>query len=246
MNKSAPKERLDRVLVSRGFFESREKAQRAVMAGVVSVDGQKSQKPGTATHPEASISLAAKDRFVGRGGYKLEAALDAFAIDPANRDCLDLGASTGGFTDCLLQRGAAKVFAIDVGHGQLDWRLREDPRVIVHEGLNARYLTPDDLGQHVGLAVADVSFISLTLILPAAFDLLMESGEMVVLIKPQFELSAAEVGRGGIVRDQTARQKAASKIRDFVSATGHQWLGVIDSPLPGREGNVEFLAHIAP
>lgn len=242
---SKSRERLDLLLVGRGLFDSREKARRAVMAGLVSVDGQKAAKPGTPTPRDACITLAERDRYVGRGGHKLEAALDTFAVNPAGKVCLDLGASTGGFTDCLLQRGAEKVFAIDVGHGQIHWRLREDPRVVVHEGINARHLTRDQLGgQSFDLAVADVSFISLTLILPPAFDLLVANAEMIVLIKPQFELSASEVGRGGVVRDEASRQKAAEKIRDFVVASGHRWLGLMDSPLPGREGNIEFLAHL--
>ncbi len=238
------KERLDVVLTARGFFESREKARRAVMAGLVSVDGIPAAKPGTPTPPDAVIQVAAADRYVGRGGLKLEAALEAFAIDPSGRDCLDVGASTGGFTDCLLQHGAARVFAVDVGHGQLHWRLREDPRVVVREGLNARYLTPADLDGPAGFATADVSFISLTLILPAVFGLMEPGAGMVVLIKPQFELSASEVGRGGVVRSDAARLAAADKIRAFVTGRGHRWLGVMDSPVAGRQGNIELLAHI--
>jgi len=232
------------VLTSRGFFDSREKARRAVMAGLVSVDGHPAAKPGTPTPPDAPIAVTAADRYVGRGGLKLEAALHAFAIDPSGLTCLDVGASTGGFTDCLLQHGAARVFAIDVGHGQLDWRLREDPRVVVREGLNARHLAPSDIGTPVGLATADVSFISLTLILPAVFGLMEEGAGMVVLIKPQFELSASQVGRGGVVRSDSLRLAAAEKIRTFVIGAGHRWLGVMDSPVAGRQGNIEFLAHI--
>lgn len=241
-----PRDRLDVVLVGRGFFPTREKARRAVMAGIVFVGGQKASKPGTPTPHDADISVTAAEKYVGRGGHKLEAALDAFSVDPSGRACLDIGASTGGFTDCLLQRGARRVHAIDVGHGQLDWRIRDDPRVAVREGLNARNLRADDIGETVDLAVADVSFISLTLILPPAFALLRDSGDMIVLIKPQFELTAREVGRGGVVRDPEARLRARDRVAEFVETSGHHWVGCIDSPLPGREGNVEFLAHLRP
>ncbi|GAB4173881.1 MAG: TlyA family rRNA (cytidine-2'-O)-methyltransferase [Terrimicrobiaceae bacterium] len=240
------RDRLDVVLVARGFFPTREKARRAVMAGMVFVAGQKAAKPGTPTPADADLTVAEPERYVGRGAYKLEAALDAFGIDPSGRVCLDIGASTGGFTDCLLQSGALRVHAIDVGHGQLDWRIREDPRVVAKEGLNARNLAFSDIGETVGLVVADVSFISLTLILPPAFALLQPEGDMVVLIKPQFELSAREVGKGGVVRDPEARLRARDRVEKFVGQAGHRWLGCIDSPLPGREGNVEFLAHLRP
>jgi len=243
---SSGKSRLDVALVERGLIESREKARRAIMASQVLVDGHPSTKPGTLVAADAEISLAAREKYVGRGGFKLEAALDAFAIDPAGRVCADVGASTGGFTDCLLQRGATLVHALDVGHGQLDWRLRQDPRVVVREGVNARYLKLEDCEPLPSLVVADVSFISLTLILPPAFALLDGQADMVVLIKPQFELSRAEVGRGGIVRDLEARDRAVEKIRTFVGSSGHRWLGCITSPIAGRDGNVEFLAHLRP
>ena len=243
---SSGKSRLDLALVERGLFDSREKARRAVMAAQVLVDGQPSTKPGTLIPPMARLEIAAKEKFVGRGGYKVEAALEAFQIDPAGRICADLGASTGGFTDCLLQLGATKVFAVDVGHGQLDWRLRQDPRVDVREGLNARHLRPGDFDPSPTLVVADVSFISLTLIFPAIFALLPSEAEMVVLIKPQFELSKAEVGRGGIVREEETRLRAVEKIRCFIKNSGHQWLGSITSPITGRDGNVEYLAHLKP
>jgi 23S rRNA (cytidine1920-2'-O)/16S rRNA (cytidine1409-2'-O)-methyltransferase len=240
------KDRLDVLLVELGHFDSREKAKRAIMAGVVSVGGQRVEKAGTLITRDAEISVAAAEKYVGRGGLKLEAALEAFHIPVSDRICLDVGASTGGFTDCLLQRGAKKVHAIDVGHGQIDWRIRENPRVVVREGLNARYLTRAEVPDVVDLVVADVSFISLTLILPPAFALLAPSADVIVLIKPQFELSAAEVGRGGVVLDPALRQKAAQKIRTFVESAGHQWLGLMDSPIAGREGNIEFLAHLRP
>jgi 23S rRNA (cytidine1920-2'-O)/16S rRNA (cytidine1409-2'-O)-methyltransferase len=241
-----PKERIDILLVQRGFFDSREKARRAVMAGIVTVDERRIDKAGTPTAMDARIAVSAADKFVGRGGLKLEAALEAFQIPVEGRTCLDIGASTGGFTDCLLQRGAKKVHAIDVGHGQLDWKIRADPRVVVTEGLNARNLTQDDVKDRIDLTVADVSFISLTLILGPAFALMEPTSDAIVLIKPQFELSAGDVGRGGVVKDPLLRERAAEKIRAFVLKSGHQWLNVMDSPVPGREGNVEFLAHLRP
>jgi 23S rRNA (cytidine1920-2'-O)/16S rRNA (cytidine1409-2'-O)-methyltransferase len=240
----ARKTRLDLVLVERGYFDSREKAQRAVMAGWVTISGQPASKPGQGVADDVQISVSGGEKYVGRGGLKMEGALDAFGVNPAGRVCLDIGASTGGFTDCLLQRGAVRVHAIDVGHGQIDWKLRNDPRVVVKENLNARHLTFEDVGERVTLIVADVSFISLTLILPPAFALLEPAGEMIVLIKPQFELSASEVGKGGVVRDEALRLRVVETIRQFVEAAGHQWLGFIESPIAGREGNREFLAHL--
>ncbi len=243
---SSGKSRLDLALVERGLFDTREKARRAIMAGQVLVDGQVWDKPGKAVAADRTLAVAAREKFVGRGGYKIEAALDAFGVDPAGRVCADIGASTGGFTDCLLQRGAALVHALDVGHGQLDWRLRQDPRVVVREGVNARHLETADLDPNPTLVVADVSFISLTLIFPAIFALLPPESDMVVLIKPQFELAREAVGRGGIVRDDAARLEAIEKIRSFIARAGRQWLGHITSPITGRDGNVEFLAHIRP
>ncbi len=243
---SSGKSRLDVALVARGLFDSREKAQRAIMAAQVLVDGQPATKAGTQIPMDARLEVAAREKFVGRGGYKIEAALDAFSVSVTDRICADIGASTGGFTDCLLQRGASKVFALDVGHGQLDWKLRQDPRVEVREGVNARYLQADDFQPAPSLVVADVSFISLTLIFPAIFALLPSEADMVVLIKPQFELSKSEVGRGGIVREEEIRLRAVEKIRTFIGATGHRWMGSITSPITGRDGNVEYLAHIKP
>jgi 23S rRNA (cytidine1920-2'-O)/16S rRNA (cytidine1409-2'-O)-methyltransferase len=238
------KTRIDQLLVTRGLCASREKAQRAIMAGRVTVAGQRAEKPGLQVPEDAIVELQGGERYVGRGGLKLEAALNHFEISAEGKICLDIGASTGGFTDCLLQRGAARVHAVDVGRGQLEWKLRSDSRVIVHEGLNARYLVVADIGELAQLCVADVSFISLALILPAAFALLTEAADMIVLIKPQFELSPAKVGRGGVVRDPAVRAEAVEKIRRFVEAKGKRWLGVIESPVPGREGNIEFLAHL--
>ena len=238
------KSRLDVALVERGLIDSREKARRAIMAAQVLVNGQPVAKAGTLVAADAELSLVAREKFVGRGGLKLEGALDTFEIDPTGRICIDVGASTGGFTDCLLQRGAAKVYAVDVGHGQIDWRIRQDGRVDVREGVNARYLLSADFDPSPSLAVADVSFISLTLVLPAVFALLLPASEMVVLIKPQFELARADVGRGGIVREAGLREQAVERIRDFVARSGCQWVALRESPITGRDGNVEFLAHI--
>ena len=235
--------RLDQLLVARGLCESREKAQRAIMAGEVMVGDRVIDKAGTKVPDDAGIVVKAPPRYVGRGGFKLEAALAAFAIDPAGKCCLDIGASTGGFTDCLLQHGAAKVWAIDVGHSQLDWKIRSDPRVVVREKLNARHLTRADIPDPIDLCVIDVSFISLTLILPPAFGLLSPSGVIVPLIKPQFELRREDVGRGGVVRDPALHERAVEKIRSFVNAMPHlEWRGFIESPILGGEGNKEFLA----
>ncbi|MCX7868465.1 MAG: TlyA family RNA methyltransferase, partial [Terrimicrobiaceae bacterium] len=208
------------------------------------VNGQVVETPGKLFAPDVEIVVQTPPKYVSRGGFKLEAALEAFQIEPAGLVALDLGSSTGGFTDCLLQHGARRVHAVDVGRGQLHWRLRSDPRVVVHEGLNARHLQLSDIGETAQLATADLSFISLALILPAAWSLLEPDSSMVLLIKPQFELSPAEVGGGGIVRDASARLRAAEKIRDFVRAAGKVWLGCIECPVPGRDGNIEWLAHI--
>jgi 23S rRNA (cytidine1920-2'-O)/16S rRNA (cytidine1409-2'-O)-methyltransferase len=239
--------RLDALLVVRGLFESREKAQRALMAGTVEIDGRRAGKPGDRVRTDAVLTVLEAEKYVSRGGLKLEAALDAFDLDPAGRACLDIGASTGGFTDCLLQRGAVRVHALDVGRNQLHWKIRSDPRVLAREGINCRNLVRADVPEPVWLAVADVSFISLTLILPPAFELLDPEGSIVVLIKPQFELSRAEVGKGGIVTDPAAHAAAVEKIRAFVvERLGRRWIGVIDSPILGMTGNREFLAHLRP
>ena len=234
--------RLDQHLHEAGHFDSREKAQRAVLAGQVTVGGRIADKPGTKVSPESEILITGRDRYVGRGGHKLEGALTGFGIDPTGLCCLDLGSSTGGFTDCLLQHWASHVTAVDVGRGQLAWSLRQDPRVEVREGINARYLTASDFKRRFDLIVGDLSFISLTKILPAAFELLHPEGVMIVLIKPQFELSRADVGKGGIVRDPVIRQRAVEAIRTWVTHAGHRFDKVIESPLPGTSGNIEFLA----
>ena len=240
------KERLDVLLVQRGLCPSREKAQRLIMAGAVFSGGTRLEKASQALPEDAPLEVREADRYVGRGGHKLEAALRHFGVDPGGLTCLDVGASTGGFTDCLLQHGAAKVYALDVGHGQLDWKIRSDPRVVVMEHCNARHLEPSDLPEKVDLAVADVSFISLTLVLPPMAGVLTDGGMIVALIKPQFELSRADVGRGGIVRDDAARARAVDKIRDFAAGAGWTWGGVVDSPIAGADGNREFLCLLKP
>lgn len=234
--------RLDQHLHEAGHFDSREKAQRAILAGQVTVGGRIADKPGTKVSPESEILITGRDRYVGRGGHKLEGALTGFGIDPTGLSCLDLGSSTGGFTDCLLQHWASHVTAVDVGRGQLAWSLRQDPRVEVREGINARYLNSSDFDRRFDLIVGDLSFISLTKILPAAFELLHREGLMIMLIKPQFELSRADVGKGGIVRDPVVRQRAVEAIRSWVVNAGHRFDNVIESPLPGTSGNIEFLA----
>ncbi|MBX9743146.1 MAG: TlyA family RNA methyltransferase [Chthoniobacterales bacterium] len=242
MSASLPRLRLDQLLHEKGFFPSREKAQRAILAGQVLVEGQVQSKPGSQVPITSTLTVRERDRYVSRGGHKLEGALKGFAINPTGLECLDLGSSTGGFTDCLLQHGAAHVTGIDVGKGQLAWSLRQDPRVTIREGVNARYLQPSDFEKRFDLIVGDLSFISLTQILPAAFSLVKPEGSIVALIKPQFELSKKEVGRGGIVRDPLLHQKAIDSIRHWVSNAGYYFENVIPSPLPGMTGNIEFLA----
>ncbi|HUA18274.1 MAG TPA: TlyA family RNA methyltransferase [Bryobacteraceae bacterium] len=236
------RQRLDVLLVQRGLAESREKAQALILAGKVLVNGQKADKAGAAIAADAQIELLAQQRYVGRGGLKLEAALDHFAIQVAGQTCLDIGSSTGGFTDCLLQRGAARVYCIDVGTGQLDWRLRNDPRVVVKEQVNARYLTREEVPQPIDLAVCDVSFISITMILPALPALLAPSGEMVILVKPQFELERHQVGKGGIIRDPALHREACRRVEEAVARLGFR-SQVIPCPVLGAEGNQEFLLY---
>ena len=240
-----PKSRLDQLLVERGLVESREKARALILAGEVRVDGQPGSKPGHSVARECCIEVARRMPYASRGGYKLAAALDHFAIDVRGRVCLDVGASTGGFTDCLLQRRAAQVWAVDVGHGQLDWKLRNDPRVLVREGLNARYLKPQDFPRPLDLAVLDVSFISVTLLLPAVAVLLAKHAEMVVLVKPQFEVGKGQVGKGGIVRDAALHKAACDRVRAAVEALGFT-AQIIESPILGAEGNREFLLYARP
>jgi 23S rRNA (cytidine1920-2'-O)/16S rRNA (cytidine1409-2'-O)-methyltransferase len=239
-----PKQRLDVLLVERGLAESREKAQGLIRAGQVLVNGQLADKPGHTFDTEAAFEVKAGPRFVSRGGEKLEGAFDAFHLNVKDLICLDVGASTGGFTDCLLQHGAAKVFCVDVGKGQLHWRLRNDPRVTVMDALNARYLKPADLPVKPRFAVVDVSFISLTRILPAVIQVLDVPAELVTLIKPQFEAGRKEVGKGGVVRDEAVRAAVVENIRAWgTKELALEWLGVCESPLKGPAGNVEYLAY---
>jgi len=239
------KERVDTLLVLRGLCDSREQAKRLVLAGEVRSGDRLVDKPSAQLSADAPLEVRERPKHVGRGGLKLEGALDAFGINPTGWTCLDIGASTGGFTDCLLQRGAARVHAVDVGTNQLAWKIRSDPRVVVKEQFNARHLTEDDLGERVRLVVIDVSFISLTKILPSAFGVLDAGGSVICLIKPQFELARADIGKGGIVRDPALHQRAVEKIRHFVTVDcGHQWRGLIESPITGTDGNHEFLAWL--
>jgi 23S rRNA (cytidine1920-2'-O)/16S rRNA (cytidine1409-2'-O)-methyltransferase len=236
--------RLDVELVERGLAESREQAQRLILAGEVWVEGQRWDKSSKLCAAALAIEVRGGDRYVGRGGHKLEGALTGFHLDVTGWRCLDVGASTGGFTDCLLQHGAREVVAVDVGHGQLHWRLRQDPRVIVHEGINARDLAAFARERSLGgfdLVVADVSFISLRRVLPPAFDLLSSGGRVCALIKPQFEAGRAEVGRGGIVRDAQVRRRVVRDLVAWAEDYPVKTAGTIPSPLPGRDGNEEFL-----
>lgn len=237
------KERLDTLLVRAGLAESKELAQRLILAGEVRVAGQVSTKAGHKYDEDLPLEVTARPRFVSRGGDKLEGAFAAFpAFDVTGKVCLDVGSSTGGFTDCLLQHGASRVIAVDVGRGQLHWKLRQDPRVHVMEAFNARYLRPDDLPEQPQMGVTDVSFISLRLILPPMADALAPGGEIVSLIKPQFEAGREHVP-GGVVRDPAVREAVVEGIRAFgVESLGLAWLGCVQSPLLGPEGNVEFLA----
>ncbi|MBN8457239.1 MAG: TlyA family RNA methyltransferase [Verrucomicrobia bacterium] len=237
-------DRVDALLAARGLCESREQAKRLILAGEVRSGDAVIAKPSHKLPLDAPLEVRERPKFVGRGGFKLEAALDAFGIDPDGWVCLDVGASTGGFTDCLLQRGAARVHAVDVGTNQLVWKLRNDPRVIAKERFNARHMTPADIGETVRLAVMDLSFISLTKVLPAVFSLLETGGAVVCLIKPQFELRREDIGKGGIVRDPELHQRAVDGIREFVLSEGREWRGVIPSPITGTDGNQEFLAWI--
>jgi len=238
--------RIDKLLVDRGLAESRTKAQALVMAGVVLVDEQRVNKPSDKVAADAQVRLKGGDdptsRYVGRGGLKLETALRDFELGVEGLTCLDVGASTGGFTDCLLQHGARQVIALDVGHNQIDYRLRTDPRVEVREGVNARYLQPGDFKVSFDLVVMDVSFISATKIMPAIVPLLQEAGRLITLIKPQFEVGRGEVGKGGIVRDPEKHARVIAEVNLAAKELGLQLKKVIESPIHGADGNVEFLA----
>jgi 23S rRNA (cytidine1920-2'-O)/16S rRNA (cytidine1409-2'-O)-methyltransferase len=244
-----PMKRLDQALVERGFFPSREKAQRAIMAGEVRVNGQLAHKASERVEPADELSVASKEKYVSRGGLKLEHGLQHFGLDVTGKTALDIGASTGGFTDCLLQHGVEKVYAIDVGHGQLAWKLRQDSRVVVMEGTNARLLTVDKLPQGytpADLAVVDCSFISLRKILPPVVALLGACAKIVALVKPQFEAGKAEADRGaGVIRDAQIHKRVLTEIEQFVQdQPGLQWHGMVESPILGPAGNKEFLVLI--
>jgi 23S rRNA (cytidine1920-2'-O)/16S rRNA (cytidine1409-2'-O)-methyltransferase len=239
----AKKARLDSLLHDRGLVESREKGRRLIMAGEVRVGGQLVDKPGTTVPVDAAIEIKARPRFASRGGDKLDAALTAFQLDPAGWLCADVGASTGGFTDCLLQHGAAKVYAIDVGGGILEWKLRNDSRVVVMENTNARYV--ERLPEPVRLATIDASFISLKILLPAVMKWLTPDGEIIALIKPQFEAGRDRVGRKGVVRDPEVHREVLIDVLRFAASIGLETRGLTRSPLLGPAGNVEFLARLA-
>ena len=239
------KKRLDVLLVEQMYADTRSKAQAIIMAGQVYVNGQKADKPGTAYEETVQIEVRGVTcPYVSRGGLKLEKALRDFGVKPEGFVCSDSGASTGGFTDCLLQQGAKKVFAIDVGYGQLDWKIRSDERVVVMERTNIRYVTPEDLGEPLDLSVIDVSFISLKIVLPAIKALLKPTGQVLCLIKPQFEAGKEKVGKKGVVREPEIHKEVLDAFVETVSELGFTILGLTFSPVKGPEGNIEFLGHL--
>lgn len=239
------KERLDVVLVEKGFFESREKAKASIMAGVVFVDEQKVDKAGEMISSDAKIEVRGNVcPYVSRGGLKLAKAISEFDIDLSDKVCMDIGASTGGFTDCMLQNGAKKVFSVDVGYGQFAWKLRQDERVVCMERTNIRYVTREDIGEELDFASVDVSFISLTKVLPVAFLLTKDCGEVVALIKPQFEAGREQVGKKGVVRDSGVHKEVIRKVIDFSNSIGFGVKGLSFSPIKGPEGNIEFLVYL--
>ena len=236
------KERLDILLVRKGLASSREKAKAVIMAGQVYVDGQKEDKAGTLFEETLPVEVRGETlRYVSRGGLKLEKAMETFTVSPAGLVCMDVGASTGGFTDCMLQNGAAKVYAVDVGRGQLDWKLRNDPRVVCMEKTNIRFVTPDQIPEPVAFVSVDVSFISLTLVLPPVRELMAPGAQAVVLIKPQFEAGRDKVGKKGVVRDESVHREVIEKIITFTGDNGFTALGLTWSPVKGPEGNIEYL-----
>jgi 23S rRNA (cytidine1920-2'-O)/16S rRNA (cytidine1409-2'-O)-methyltransferase len=239
------KVRLDQLVYDLGYTESRERAKTTIMSGLVFVNGQRSDKPGTPVSPDAKIEVRGEAiPFVSRGGFKLDKALKVFPIDPAGKKCIDCGASTGGFTDVLLQHGAAKVYSVDVGYGQLDWKLRNDPRVVNLERTNLRYVTEEQIPEKLELAVMDVSFISIKLVLPAVKNLLIPGADLVCLIKPQFEAGREEVGKKGVVRDPAVHSKVINSILDFAPTIGLTVMGLDFSPIKGPEGNIEYICHM--
>ena len=240
------KKRLDVLLVERRLADSREKAKAIIMTGNVFVNGQREDKAGT-TFDEEKASIQIKGhtmKYVSRGGYKLEKAIEVFGVDVRDKVCMDIGSSTGGFTDCMLQNGAVKVFAVDVGRGQLDWKLRQDERVVSMEKTNIRYVTPEDIGEAVAFASVDVSFISLALVLPAARNLLTEDGHMVCLIKPQFEAGREKVGKKGVVREKSVHLEVIEMVMDYARSIGLGIRGLEFSPIKGPEGNIEYLLYL--
>jgi len=240
------KERIDVLLVEKGFFESREKAKASIMAGIVYANEQKVDKPGEEVPVDAVIEVRGNVcPYVSRGGLKLEKAVKNFEIDLTDKVCIDIGASTGGFTDCMLQNGARKVFSIDVGYGQFAWKLRQDPRVVCMERTNIRYVTPEQLGESADFASIDVSFISLTKVLPVAFALTKDTGEVVCLIKPQFEAGREQVGKKGVVRDSAVHQEVIEKVIAFSKSLGFLVKALSFSPIKGPEGNIEFLLYLS-
>lgn len=239
------KVRLDQLVFDLGLTESRERAKTTIMSGLVFVNGQRVDKPGTAVDPEAKIELHGEALpFVSRGGFKLDKALKVFPVDPAGKTCLDCGASTGGFTDVLLQHGAKKVYAVDVGYGQLAWKLRTDARVVNLERTNLRYVTEEQIPERIDLAVMDVSFISIRLVIPAVKALLRPEADFICLIKPQFEAGREEVGKKGVVRDSAVHKRVIREILDFVPTAGLTVVGLDYSPIKGPEGNIEYLCHL--
>ena len=238
------KQRLDILLVSRNLVESRELAQRLIIAGEVSVGGHPSTKPGLKVNEDADITIRNRPRYVSRGGLKLEKAMQLFPIKLENTVCMDIGASTGGFTDCMLQNGASKVYSVDVGYGQLAWQLRTDPRVVNLERTNARYLTREQIPEEIDFFSVDVSFISLKIILPAVRPLLKDGGKAVCLIKPQFEAGREKVGKKGVVRDKAVYEEVVQMICDFAVENGYSVLGLTFSPVKGPEGNIEYLVFL--
>ncbi|MFL0251556.1 TlyA family RNA methyltransferase [Clostridium neuense] len=243
---SQNKERLDVLLVKKGMFESREKARASIMAGEIYVDNIRVDKCGEKIKCDASIEFKGeKMPYVSRGGYKLERAMKSFGIKLSNKVCFDIGASTGGFTDCMLQNGAAKVFAIDVGYGQFAWKLRTDPRVVCMERTNVRYVTNDQIGEYGNFASIDVSFISLKKVIPTVANLLYEDGEVVALIKPQFEAGREKVGKKGVVKDPNTHVEVISEIVKFIKENGFEILGLDNSPIKGPEGNIEYLVYFS-
>ncbi len=239
------KKRLDVLLVEQGHAPTRAKAQAIIMSGLVYVNGQKADKPGISYEETVDVEVRSGGcPYVSRGGLKLEKALRDFGVKPDGFVCSDSGASTGGFTDCLLQQGAKKVFAIDVGYGQLDWKIRSDPRVVVMERTNIRFVTPEQLGEPLDLSVVDVSFISLRIVLPVIKTLLKEDGQVLCLIKPQFEAGKDKVGKKGVVRDPKIHKEVLDTFTESVLAMGFTILGLTFSPVKGPEGNIEFLAHL--